>query len=183
MLRPYTSVWKEGNVSVTTLGFAARRRTPRGVMLTAVVSASGLFGVAAIHAVWIVSPWPLDTWDRFARVVLGTPDGQVPPGLREATPVMVALMAAAGYLVIARSGLVPVVGPRWAHRIGLWVVAAALLGRATVGGFLPSGLGLVQAAPEYFQADLAIYSPLCLALGTAVAFLARRPLADRAPLG
>jgi hypothetical protein len=152
-------------------------------MITAVVSASGLFGVAGIHAVWIVSPWPLDTWDRFARVILGTPDGRVPPGLREATPVMVALMAAAGYLVLARSGLVPVIGPRWAHRIGLWVVAAALLGRATVAGFAPSALGWGDVAPEYIRADLAIYSPLCLALGAAAAFLARRPLADDAPRG
>jgi hypothetical protein len=47
-----------------------------------------------------------------------------------------------------------------------------LLARGS-GGLVVSGLG-IGAAPERFRrADLRIYSPLCLALGSAVALSAR----------
>ena len=56
------------------------------------------------------------------------------------------------------------------------MVAAACLLRSTVGGFLPSGVGPVQAPTAYQHWDVLLHSPLCLVLGALALSVTRRAL-------
>ncbi len=143
----------------------------------AVLDALGLFVIGVLHALWAFSPWPFGTWTKFARTVLGATDGQVPASLPPFSVAVAVLLFAAAYIVLGRAKLMPEPGPKWIFRAGVWVVGLVLLVRGTVGGLVPSALGLGGAPDSYTRADLLIYSPLCIVLGgiaIVVALSARR---------
>lgn len=73
----------------------------------------------------------------------------------------------AAWIVGVRGGLLPVVGPPWIHRVGTWTVGGVLALRG-VGGLLMSSLRLVDQPDRYVSADLAIYSPVCVAIAACV---------------
>jgi len=141
-------------------------------------AAIGLAVAGVAHVVWMFTPWPLATWADFARVVLGTAASGPPAAMPAMSAAVAALLFAGAYLAAARAWWLPPVGPRRLHQVGSWIVTAALIGRATVAGFLPSGLGLSGAPTDYVHWDLLLYSPLCLVLGglTAAAAFPRRLL-------
>jgi hypothetical protein len=145
---------------------------------TSVITAAVLAAVAALHVVWAFSSWPLPDRRRYAEVVVGVTERELPgTGL---TLLVAALLAVAAALVAGRGGAVRRWAPAWVHRWGAWTVAAVLLLRG-LAGLAVSGLGL-GAAPEAFrQWDLAVYSPLCVLLGAAVAVVAAR--GEDAPAG
>lgn len=122
----------------------------------------GLALVAVQHVVWMFSSWPLANDDELVRVVVGGAGAAEKPSIPSFVMVIVALTTAA-YLVAARSGWLPLIGPTWVTRIGVWVVAGVLLARG-VGGLVQSGLLHDGATEEYLRWDLRIYSPLCLLL-------------------
>lgn len=145
------------------------------------VVATGLLVVAMLHVVWAFSPWPLADREDFARVVVGVAEDRAPgPG---PALVVALLVLAAAYLVAAGSGWLPAVGPAWVHGWGVPVVAGVLLLRG-LGGFATSGAavtGLIDSSTptDFVHADLALYSPLCVVLGTGAVLVARRALSDR----
>ncbi|NKE60651.1 DUF3995 domain-containing protein [Lentzea sp. PSKA42] len=132
-------------------------------LLTAIV----LLLVGALHVVWMFSPWPLRTREEFARRVVDVPVEKLPtPSL---TAVVALLLGVAGYLVVARAGLVAVVGPGWLPAVGTGGVAAVLALRGA-GGLVMS----TRRSTEFARLDRRYYSPLCLVLAvscTAVAVL------------
>ncbi len=132
-------------------------------LLTAIV----LLLVGALHVVWMFSPWPLRTREEFARRVVDVPVEKLPtPSL---TAVVALLLGVAGYLVVARAGLVTVVGPGWLPAVGTGGVAAVLALRGA-GGLVMS----TRRSTEFARLDRRYYSPLCLVLAvscTAVAVL------------
>ncbi|MEJ2577571.1 MAG: DUF3995 domain-containing protein [Kineosporiaceae bacterium] len=140
------------------------------------VTALTLAGIGVLHAVWAVSPWPLPDRETMARVVVGVTEDRAPAPLLSL--VVAGLLAAAAYLVAAGAEWSPRVGPAWVHRWGVRVVAGVLLVRG-ISGFVLSGTelagGLDRATPlDYLHADLALYSPLTLILGTGAALVALR---------
>ncbi len=140
--------------------------------------------MAVLHAAWARgSTWPAADRQQLADLVVGRrasrADGGFPDA-RASWAVAVLLTGAAG-LTAARAGLVPVPGGRssWPVRVGTGVVASVLLARGT-GGLVVSAVDLVPTTPAFRRWNLRLYSPLCLALGGAVAAVARsRVVPDR----
>ena len=116
--------------------------------------------VAGVHVVWMFSPWPFRTVEEFARKVLGVESDQLPS--RALTALVVVLLVAAAYLVTAKAGIVPAVGPTWMVAVGTAGVATVLLLRAA-RGFVQSS----RADSAFARLDLRVYAPLCVALGGA----------------
>jgi len=133
----------------------------------ALLTATVLILVGGLHVVWMFSPWPLRTREEFASRVVDVPVEKLPtPGL---TAVVALLLGVAGYLVVARAGLVAVVGPGWLPAVGTGGVAAVLLARGA-GGLMISS----RRSTHFARLDRRYYSPLCLVLAmscTAVAVL------------
>ena len=77
-------------------------------------------------------------------------------------------MAAGTITTCARTGLVPFPGGRNTRivRLGAKAVATTLLARGGVGAAV-SAFGLGGSTPAFRRWNLAVYSPLCLALGAA----------------
>jgi hypothetical protein len=115
------------------------------------------------------SSWPLSNREAIARYVGGV-DVQDLPGAGPAV-VVAGLLLLAGYLVGAGCGVLPLRVPRLV-RFGVGGVAAVLVLRG-VSGMVASGraaLGHRTRVPiEYVHWDLALYSPLRLALGAVAA--------------
>lgn len=86
-------------------------------------------------------------------------------------------LGAASYLVGARAGLAPAVGPRRVRAAGTGIAAGVLLARG-VGGLLlsgPEGSGRrITRTQRFVQLDRRYYSPLCLALGAGAALVAAK---------
>ena len=129
-----------------------------------VASAVVLGALAALHGIWAFSTWPLDSRARFAEVVVGVDERDLPSPA--AVLGVAGLLALAAPLAPMRAGVVPLVGPEWVSRWGFRVLAAALLLRAAAG-FVVSGFRWGDAPESFHRLDLAVYSPLCLALGAA----------------
>jgi len=132
---------------------------------------AGLAGAAALHAVWAHgSPWPVSSWDELADTVVGRRPfpGQVP------TWTVAGLLATATLITSVRSGLVPFPGGRdmGLVRIGTKAVSATLLARG-VAGAAASAFNVGATTPAFRRWNLAVYSPLCLALGAATAIASR----------
>ena len=140
--------------------------------LSSRASAVVLGALAVLHGIWAFSPWPLDSRARYAEVVVGVRERDLPS--TAATLGVAGLLAAAARLVLMRSGVVSSAGPAWLPRWGVRVVAAALLLRAAAG-FAVSGLGWGDAPEAFRRLDLTVYSPLCLVLGAAVLNTSRLP--------
>ena len=135
------------------------------------VAAAGLAGAAGLHALWASgSPWPASGFDILADTVFG----HRPFPSRAATWTVAALLATATATTAARSGLVPLRGARDAPivRLGTIVVAGTLVVRGVVGAAV-SARGIGGSTQTFRRWDLALYSPLCLALGLAAGFASR----------
>ncbi len=135
--------------------------------LAAVVAATALGGLSALHLVWTISPWPLTNWPQWLSTVVGETDlRRLPPDWL--TVIVAGLLAMAAWLVLARAGLArwSLAGrplPAWMLRAGVWVVAAVLLAR---GAFGVVSTIVSHAGTRSFRTwDLWLYSPLTLALG------------------
>lgn len=140
------------------------------------IAAVGLAVVGLFHFLWAFSPWPLANWSDFALVVLGAPDAKVPALLPPASVAVALGLLAAAYLVSARTALVSMAGPQWVYRFGVWAVAVIMLTRATLLGFIPSGLDLIGSPHVYIKWDLWLYSPVCLVLGVLLVLAGTSPL-------
>jgi Protein of unknown function (DUF3995) len=141
-----------------------------GVLVPAALAA-----LAAVHAAWALGwRWPGGSDQELAERLLSSAErdrlmksggSEVPP-----TPaiwgVALALLAAAGTVGNTAAGTRSRV-----LRLGAWGVSGVLLARAAIG--IADDLhGGIQE--HYQRLDLMIYSPLCLALGTGAALVARR---------
>ena len=140
------------------------------------VTAVSLAAIGLLHAVWTVSPWPLTTWRDLARTVVGVEDETGLPPIWMVLAVAFLLFAAA-YVVAVRTEWLPRLGPDWAYRWGVWVIAAVLAIRGVVS--LVVSLGGLGAAPaEFSYWDIRLYSPLCLVLALGVVAATRLPRAN-----
>lgn len=139
----------------------------RRTRLAGATAALGLGAAGALHAIWMFSPWPLASRADFARTVVGVAEADLPTAGLTAT--VAAALGSAAYLVAAQARLVPQVGPRRLARLGVGVTAGVLLLRGAAG-MVSSGLD--SQPTDYARWDLALYSPLCLALGGLTAYVA-----------
>ncbi len=117
--------------------------------------AGGMAAVAAFHLLWTVSTWPAKSAADWNDAILG---GWGSGGTIAFCLVVAALLLAAAYVVGARAGIFPRLGPWWGFRVGAWVIGVAFLIRgASFDGSAWS------AAFNHWNRIL--YNPLCLALG------------------
>ncbi|WP_406198066.1 DUF3995 domain-containing protein [Kitasatospora sp. NBC_01560] len=138
------------------------------VRVTGAAVAGVLAATGALHAVWVVTPWPARTPEEFADTVVGTGDG-VPPAA--ACAAVAGLLGAAAYLVGAETGVLPKAGPTWVRRQGVRAVAGVLLARGA-GGLTVFGGRMSERSERFRRLNARYYSPLCLALGTGTAVVA-----------
>jgi hypothetical protein len=134
---------------------------PAGILVPAALGA-----IAAIHAAWALGwRWPGGTDDALADRVVGA-GAELPP--EPVVWAVAALLAAGGAAVAAVAA-----GRRERFpRAATWTVASVL----TVRGALYIPVDLADGLRStYSQLDLALYSPLCLALGLGAAVVARGP--------
>ncbi|MFK4227551.1 DUF3995 domain-containing protein [Streptomyces sp. NPDC019890] len=137
-------------------------------------AAVGLGAVGTLHGIWTFSSWPLASRAEFARTVVGVAEADLPSP--ELTAVVAAALGVAAYVIAARAELVPQVRPRRLVRQGVWGVAGVLLLRGSIG--LVSS-ALTSQPTDFTRWDLALYSPLCLALGGLTAYVAASTRAPR----
>lgn len=128
----------------------------------------GLGAAAAMHIIWVFSPWPFDDRAEFTRTLVGVSEAE-PPSAAATAAVAVALGAAA-YLVAAQAGLAPRLLSTRLGRLAAATVAGVLLLRGCAG--LVSS-GFADESTTYTRWDLALYSPLCLTLGVLAAYVAK----------
>ncbi|MFI9556280.1 DUF3995 domain-containing protein [Nonomuraea endophytica] len=126
----------------------------------------GLACAAAMHAIWTVTPWPRASYSDLARTVVGNTEEFPPPPLTGAVAVA---LGAAAYLVAAQARLAPSIAPPRLLRTGVWTVAGVLTARG-IAGLISSGL--TGPSTAYTRMDLALYSPLCLAIGALTTYVA-----------
>ncbi|MFE9446182.1 DUF3995 domain-containing protein [Streptomyces sp. NPDC006602] len=137
-------------------------------------AAVGLGAVGALHGIWTFSPWPLASRAEFARTVVGVAEADLPTP--ELTAAIAAAFGAASYAIAAQADLAPQLRPRRLVHQGVWGVAGVLLLRGAAG--LVSS-GLTSRPTDFTRWDLALYSPLCLALGGLTAYVAASTRAPR----
>lgn len=134
---------------------------PAGIVVPAALGA-----IAALHAAWALGwRWPGGTDQALAERVVGA-GAELPPG-----PVIWAVAALLG----AAATVVAAVGAGRRERLlsaATWSVAGVLIAR----GALLIPVDLIGGLDSIFaQLDLALYSPLCVALGLGAAVVARGP--------
>ncbi|MEV0411424.1 DUF3995 domain-containing protein [Streptomyces sp. NPDC050448] len=158
---------------------AELRTEPTGAAVrgAAVAAAGGLLAAGALHAVWVFSPWPLASRAEFAAVVVGVEEAQLPSG--PLTLAVAGLLGAAAGLVATGARPTTRFARSRVVRAGLWTVSGVLAARG-LGGLAASGLGLGSAPAEFRHWDLALYSPLCVALGGLSGYVALRTRRRRA---
>ena len=142
-----------------------------GIVVSAV-----LVALAALHAAWALGwRWPGGNDHEFAERVLSSAERErlmawagteVPPA-SAVWAVAVALLAAAGIVRTTATGTRSRV-----LRVATWAVSGVLLARGADGLRADLVGGLTE---PYRRLDLAVYSPLCLALGAATAIVAGAP--------
>lgn len=150
----------------------AEAKTPLGTgpnrtatSAAAVTVPAGLASIAALHAAWALGGrWPGGSDREWAETV-GGPGAKLPPPA--------ATWAVAGALALAASLVGAAAGPEPGRlvRAGSWTVATVLLVRGLAGPVTDVAGGLDD---RYERLDLLLYSPLCLALGTGAALVARQ---------
>jgi len=135
---------------------------------TAALLAGTLFGaIAVLHGLWAAGiTWPFSNKESLAETVFGGPASTFPPPV--ATMVVAVLIAVAAMLVTGRGGWWGARVPRWVFAVGTWGVAAVLFLRAVFYGPASIGADAINASWE-----LALYTPLCLALALLCAVVAR----------
>ncbi len=139
---------------------------PAGLRAAAVLTAGVLVALAALHVVWLRSPWPLADRVAFRRTVLGRPEAIGDPGPAP-TLVVTALLLAAAWIALARGAGAPWPFPAWMLRWGSRVAGGVLVLRGV------AGLAQAFAVPRWTTPEFAfwsgrLYSPLALALGLAL---------------
>jgi hypothetical protein len=150
-------------------GERAGARLPLGYRLfrpAGVLVPAGLAALAAMHAAWALGwRWPGHDDESLAERVVGA-GAELPP---DPLTWAVAGLLGAGAAVVAAVGS----GRRdRLVRAAAWSVAGVLLVRGAA--YIPIDLaGGLET--EYARLDLAIYSPLSLALGLGAAIVARGP--------
>ena len=152
----------------TALTIRWRTETSIGQRVVGAFAVVGLAGAAGLHALWANgSPWPASNWDELADAVVG----RRPFPSQRSTWTVAALLATAAATISVRSGLVPFPGGREMVlvRVGSKVAAATLLAR----GAAVSAFNVGATTPAFRRWNLAVYSPLCLALGAAMAIASR----------
>ena len=142
-----------------------------GVVVPAV-----LVALAALHAAWALGwRWPGGNDRAFAERVLssvererlvGRVGTEVPPA-PAVWAVALALLAAAGIVRSTATG-----AQSRALRLATWAVSGVFLARGARGILTDLIRGLDE---PYERLDLAVYSPLCLALGAGTAIVVRGP--------
>jgi len=131
-----------------------------GAAVPAVLAALG-----ALHAAWALgSPWPAGSREELAEAVLSASEGMPPDAATWA--VAAALLGAAA--VVRRAA-----GPAPSARVRALAlaIAAAFLARSVA--YLPSDL-LGGLETTYQRLDLAVYAPLCAAIGAGTFAVVRR---------
>jgi hypothetical protein len=127
---------------------------------------AGLGATAAIHAAWALGwRWPGGTDAALAARVVGA----------GATLPRAPLIWAVAGVLGASATVVAMVGAGRSEpllRAGTWGIAAVLIARGAV--FIPVHL-IGGLDSRFARLDLALYSPLCLALGLGAAIVARGP--------
>ena len=139
-------------------------RRSRLVRLSGLAAPAVLTGLAALHAAWALGwRWPGGSDSAFAERVISS--GELPPAWA-CWAVAGVLLGAAGLVRSASAG-----SASTAVRAGAFAVAGALLARGAGGLALSLGGGLDTI---YQRLDVAVYSPLCLALGAGTLLAVRR---------
>lgn len=149
-------------------GRADRRRRRALAGTTAAV----LGGLGVLHLLWRSGrSWPARDEIVLVRHVVGVPGMRRAPGALACTTVAAALGLTAGAAVATTAR------DQWFRSAGNLVtgVASAVLALRAGHGLLSSTLTPARVTTEYRALDLAVYSPLCLALAAALHRL-RRPL-------
>jgi hypothetical protein len=143
---------------------SGRRGAERVAPASGVAVPAALAALAALHAAWALGwHWPGGDERAFAERVIGHGVTEAPPAAAT-WAVAVALLAGAGVVRAVATG-----SESRLLRRATWGVAGVLLARGAV--FIP--LDLIGGLDEiYDRLDLAIYSPLCLALGAGAAAVA-----------
>jgi hypothetical protein len=143
-----------------------RGGVPLGDRLTrpaAIVVPTGLGAIAAIHAAWALGwRWPGGTDQALAERVVGA-DGLPPEPVVWAVAAVLGA-AATAVAAVATGRREPIL------RAATWSVAGVLIARGTLGIPIHVIGGLDSI---YARLDVALYSPLCLALGLGAALVAR----------
>jgi hypothetical protein len=148
-------------------GMLMRSGTPdRPARIAGVAVPATLVALAALHVVWAAgSPWPAGSPADLAEAVLGNGSDAMPPAWASAA-VAVALLAAAATV---RQAARPAPSTR-ARALTLGVAGVfALRGAVSVPLDLAGGL-----RRRHQRLDLAVYAPLCAAIGAGAAAVARR---------
>lgn len=137
----------------------------RAARVAGVAVPAAIGGVAAIHAAWAAGwHWPGGSEQALAERVLGTRSTEMPPGwLTWLVATTFAASATAVAAAAAGSGGRPA-------RLATWATAGVFTARGVLGPIADAFTG----PGTYERLDLAIYSPLCLAIGSGAAALAWR---------
>src|SRR2546430_13004855 len=123
---------------------------------------------ASIHVYWLTgATWPARDPHSLSLAVLNVDVPFTPPVL---VPLVVSLVGAAACVWLSTRA----VPGSWGRiaAAGTYAVAAGLLVRGAAGLVWSLGIGADRAMPFYWL-NLVLYTPLCLALGTAALLLAR----------
>ncbi len=136
--------------------------------------AIALLGLAGVHVAWALgSTWPVADVGELARTVVGVEPERMPGPAP--TLAIAALLAAAAALLAARASRRGGPGLQRLARTGVAGVAA-VLGLRGLGGLAMSLPQVLAGEPNsYARWDVALYSPLCLALAGLAVACARPP--------
>jgi hypothetical protein len=139
------------------------------ISLTGFAVVIALLAIAALHAYWgLGGVWPGHDERSCARAIAGFRGIERMPSAAASFAVTAALLVVAT-VAAAFAGFVIL-------RVAGWAVAAAGAGAAIVflgrgiAGFTPAWRRLTPEQP-FATYDVRYYSPLCLAIGAAIAFL------------
>ncbi len=143
-----------------------------------VAAAAGMGIMATLHALWALGVgWPARSTAALYEAVTPSGDGTLPGGIAMGSAsgiafcvIMAGLLFAAAYVVGARAGLAPRIGPPSVSQRVPWVVAGVFLMRAAMRGS-------PTYDPTYLEWNRGLYSPLALAfalLTVAVCVLSRK---------
>ena len=130
-------------------------------VIARIVSAVGMFAVAALHAVWASgSSWPAKNQKKLGEAVVGQSKVLPDPA---ATAVVAAGAAGAGLLATGA------LGRGRLARLGLRLVGTVMLLRAILGGDTAlTVLGLPPAGKTFQRLDQSYYRPFAAVMGVSL---------------
>lgn len=132
----------------------------------AAVVAAVLALLAALHVFWALG--------GRAGAVAVLPEVRGAPAFTPSAAscwAVAAALALAAYVVLAQGGLAPRLGPAWVVRVAAVVLGAVFVLRA-IGDLRLVGFFKKVRGTRFARWDGWLFSPLCLALGLAVSWLA-----------